>query len=217
MEKKIWTYIIICTCIIIYPLTMRVIGAPQMISQLVSPIFPCSPLPFGTWRTPGLSIPWCCPLKSSSVCLVFFPLFTVPCKMVLARPDELETCPYHCSLHLFTIVMRSSCDPIACWILAWISSLVTWSFMKCVVFCGSTSFLWLVFSNGALLWGSMIHKHTGRWMWQGCASVLLFYYIHDAWYSDSDTITIMQFYWIIPRVIHAPSDWLTDADMYHSV
>ena len=32
------------------------------------------------------------------------PPFTVPCKMVLARPDELETWPYHCSLRLFTIV-----------------------------------------------------------------------------------------------------------------
>ena len=53
--------------------------------------------------------------------------FTVPCKMVLARPDERETCPYHCSLRLFTIVRRSSCGPVACWILARTSSLVTWS------------------------------------------------------------------------------------------
>ena len=53
------------------------------------------------------------------------PLFTVPCKMVLARPDERETWPYHCSLRLFTIVRRSSCGPIACWILARTSSLVT--------------------------------------------------------------------------------------------
>ena len=28
------------------------------------------------------------------------PPFTVPCKMVLARPDERETWPYHCSLCL---------------------------------------------------------------------------------------------------------------------
>ena len=42
---------------IIYPLTARVVGALQMISQPVSFIFPCSPLPSGTWRTPGLSIP----------------------------------------------------------------------------------------------------------------------------------------------------------------
>ena len=36
--------------------------------------FPCSPLPSGTCRTPGLSIPCCCLRTSSSVCLVFFPL-----------------------------------------------------------------------------------------------------------------------------------------------
>ena len=29
---------------------------------------------------------------------------------------------------------------------------------------------WLFF--GALLWGSMIHQHTRRWMWRGSASVV---------------------------------------------
>ena len=43
--------------VIIYPLTVRVVGAPEMISQPVSSIFPCSQLPPGTWRTPGLVIP----------------------------------------------------------------------------------------------------------------------------------------------------------------
>ena len=37
------------------------------------------------------------------------PAFIVPYKMVLARPDERETRPYHCSLRLFTIVRGSSC------------------------------------------------------------------------------------------------------------
>ena len=60
--------------IIIYPLTTRVVGAPQMISQPVSSTFPCSPLPSGTWRTLGLSLLWCCLPTSSSICLVFFPL-----------------------------------------------------------------------------------------------------------------------------------------------
>ena len=54
------------------------------------------------------------------------PPFTVPCKMVLARPDE-ERHDHHCSLRLFTVVRRSSCGPTACWILARTSSLVTWS------------------------------------------------------------------------------------------
>ena len=55
------------------------------------------------------------------------PHFKAPCKMVLARPDEQETWPYHCSLRLFTMVRRSSYGPIACWILARTSSLVKWS------------------------------------------------------------------------------------------
>ena len=63
-----------CWWIIIYPLTAKVVGAPQMISQPVFSIFLCSPLPTGTWWTPGLSIPWCCFPTSSSVCLFFFPL-----------------------------------------------------------------------------------------------------------------------------------------------
>ena len=42
--------------------------------QPVSSIFPCSPLPSRTWRTPGLSILWCCLPTFSPVCLVFLPL-----------------------------------------------------------------------------------------------------------------------------------------------
>ena len=49
----------------------------------------------------------------------FLPPLTVPCKMVLARLDESETWPYHCSLRLFMMVRKSSYDPVACWILAW--------------------------------------------------------------------------------------------------
>ena len=115
--------------------TVRVIGAQQTTSQTVSSIFLCSPLPSGTWRTPGLSIPWYCLPTSSSVCLVFFSPFTVPCKMVLATPDKRDTCPYHCSLRLFTMVRRSLCGPIACWILAQTSSLVTWSLyeIRCIL------------------------------------------------------------------------------------
>ena len=59
--------------IIINSWTVRVARAPQMISQPVSSIFPCSPLPSGTLQTPGLSIPSCCLPTSSFVRLVFFP------------------------------------------------------------------------------------------------------------------------------------------------
>ena len=101
------------------------------------------------------------------------PPFTVPCKMVLARPDERETWPYHCNLCLFTTVKRS----------VWSNCLLdlgtdflvgnmVFVYMRCVVSHGSTSFPWLVFFFGAVLWGSMIHKHTGRWMWKGSALVV---------------------------------------------
>ena len=70
----LFLYLLCIFIIIINPLTASVVGAPQMILQPVFSIFPCSPLPSGTCRTPGLSIPWCCLPTSSSVCLVFFPL-----------------------------------------------------------------------------------------------------------------------------------------------
>ena len=44
--------------------------------------------------------------------------------------------------------------------------------IRCIVSCGSTSLPWLVFFFAALLWGSMIHKHSGRWMWLGSISVI---------------------------------------------
>ena len=111
-------YIII---IIIYPLTARVVGAPTFLH--------CSLFSTALWDLAN-SRPVHSLMLSSHLFLCLpslLPLFTVPCKMVLARPDELETWPYHCSLRLFTVVRWSSCGPVACWILARTSSLVTWS------------------------------------------------------------------------------------------
>ena len=98
---------------ITYPLTTRVVGAPQMTSQPVSSILLCFPLPSKTWWTPRLSVSWC--------------FCAVPWKIVLAGPDEEETGPFHFSLRLFMMVRRSSCGLIACWILAQTSLLVIWS------------------------------------------------------------------------------------------
>ena len=70
------------------------------------------------------------PMFSShlSFCMpCLFPPYIVPCKMVLARPNEQETCPYHCSLRLFMVIRRSSYGLIASCILAQTSPLVTWS------------------------------------------------------------------------------------------
>ena len=61
-----------------YPLSARVVGAPQMILQPVPSIFPCSPLPSGTWRNTGLSIPRCC-LPQLFLCL------------------PLSSSPFHCA------------------------------------------------------------------------------------------------------------------------
>ena len=110
-----------------YPLTVRVVGAPQMITQPVSSIFPCSPLPLGfdELQASVHSLMLSSHLFLCLPCLL--PPLNVPCEMVLARPGERETWPYHCSLSLLTMVRRPSCGPIACWILARTSSLVTGS------------------------------------------------------------------------------------------
>ena len=89
---------------LIYPLTARVVGAPQMISQPVSSIF--SLFPTALWdlanSRPVYSLMFSSHLFLCLPCLL--PPFTVPFKMVLARPDKRETWPYHCSLRLFTVV-----------------------------------------------------------------------------------------------------------------
>ena len=105
-----------------------VVKALQVTSQPVSSISLCSLLrSSATWWTPGLSISSCYLPTSFFYLPWFLPSFTVPCNVVLATPDEREKCPHHCNLRLFTMVRRSSCGPIACCILARMSSLVTWS------------------------------------------------------------------------------------------
>ena len=99
-----------------YPLTARVVGAPQMISQPVSYIFYCSPLPSVTWRTPGLSILWCCLPTSSSVCLVFFPL-----SLCLARwfwPDLMNRRHVHTTAVCVSLRWSEGYSVVrfACWI-----------------------------------------------------------------------------------------------------
>ena len=102
--------------IIINPLTVKVVGAPQMISQPVSSIFLCSQL---------------------------------------ARPDERETYPYHCSLCLFTMV-RSSWGLTACWILARTHHMIR--NLQCTAGCGTTLFIYLI-----IYWQK--HLNFGEYMW----------------------------------------------------
>ena len=87
-KSDLFTIIIIIIIIIINSLTARVVGAPQMILQPVFSIYPCSPLPSGTCRTPGLSILRCCLPTSSSLCLVFFALSL--CLAIWFWPDLMN-------------------------------------------------------------------------------------------------------------------------------
>ena len=56
--------------------------------------------------------------------------FTVPCRIVFAMPEDLEMWSYHLSFNFFTMVRRSSCTPVAFWILLRTSSFVTWSLQE---------------------------------------------------------------------------------------
>ena len=119
---------------LVYTLTARVVGAPQMILQPVFSIFLFST---ALWDLPN-SRPVHSLMLSSHLFLCLpclLPPFTVHCITVLARPDERETCPYYCTLRLFTMVRRPSCGPVACWILARTSSLVTRSLYEMLSIC----------------------------------------------------------------------------------
>ena len=58
--------------------------------------------------------------------LFLFPI-TVPCRIVFAKPEDLETWPNHLSFRFLTTVRSPSYSPMAAWILLRTSSLVTWS------------------------------------------------------------------------------------------
>ena len=58
--------------------------------------------------------------------LFLFP-FTVPCRIVFAKPEDLETWPIHLSFRFLTRVRSSSYSPMAAWIFLRTFPLVTWS------------------------------------------------------------------------------------------
>ena len=96
----------IVTFYLTYPLTVRVVRAQHDFITSFLHFFPCSPT--SLWDLPNSR-----PVHSLMLSSHFFlclprllPPLTVPCKMVLARPDERETWPHHCSLHLFNVVRR---------------------------------------------------------------------------------------------------------------
>ena len=143
--------------IIISPLTARVVGAPWWFCNRFSPFFPVLNCPLGLAELrPVHSLMLSSHLFLCPPCLL--PPFTVPCKMILARPDERETWPYHCSLRLFMIVRISLCGPIAGWILAQTSSLVTWSLYEMC----SILRQHLISMACILIWSSAVRVHDSQ-------------------------------------------------------
>ena len=61
--------------------------------------------------------------------LFLFP-FTVPCRIVFAKPEALEIWPNHLSSRFLTRDRSSSYSPMATWIFLRTASLVTWSFYE---------------------------------------------------------------------------------------
>ena len=86
--------------------------------------------------------------------------FTVPCRIVFAMPEDLEMWPYHLSFRFFAMVGRSSCTPIAFWILLRTSSFVTWSLYSEVSY--SISSQGLGSFSLFLLSRSSSHRHKER-------------------------------------------------------
>ena len=154
-----------CTFILTYPLIARVIGASKWFHNQFPPF--SSALQELVNSRPVHS------LTSSShlfFCLLSSASFHCALQDGFGQTWWTGDMSIPRSLRLFMMVRRSSYCPIACWILAWISLLVAWSLYEVHSICSSTSFPWLLFF-AALLWGSMIYKHTGRWIWQGSTSV----------------------------------------------
>ena len=92
--------VVICILIIIYPLTTRVTGAPQMISQPVSSIIPCSPLPSVTKLTTGLSI------IKAVICMALKNVFFKNSCGLSLQSLETGPPPPHTHTHTYTYTLQ---------------------------------------------------------------------------------------------------------------
>ena len=88
--------------------------------------------------------------------------FTVSCRIVFAMPEDLEMWPYHLSFRFFTMVRRSSCTPIAFWILLRPPRSSHSFYRKCSEVSYSFSSQGLVSFSLFLLSRSSSHRHNGR-------------------------------------------------------
>ena len=84
---------------------------------------------------------------------------TVPCRIVFAKPEDLEAWPNHLIFRFLTRVRSSSYSPTAAWIFLRTSSLVTWSIYEmCSIASGSISSQKPAFFSLTLQSRSMIHS-----------------------------------------------------------
>ena len=101
IQKSVWGISSSLHLHFTYPSTARVVGAPQMTSQSESSIFLCSPLPSGTLQA--------CPFPDIVFLSLLLPALSSSFfHCTLQDCLAWERCPYHCSLHLFTMLRRSS-------------------------------------------------------------------------------------------------------------
>ena len=138
--------LIIIIIINIYPLTARVVVAPQMILQPAFSIFPYPPLPSGTCRTPGLSIPWC-PLPTSCQlkCIKRFNSDRLEQSLVSLFSPQCGTfcCAINCNLSQFALSLIVLCHFAMSLIVIWASLLshrlycviLLCHWLKCEPFC----------------------------------------------------------------------------------
>ena len=101
-------------------------GRRSTADEVAAKPFHLSLFPAAVWESPN-SIPIHFLMLSSRLffCLPLLAPFTVPFK--IAMSEDLEMWPCYLSFRFFTMVRRSSCTPVAFWILLRTSSFVTWS------------------------------------------------------------------------------------------
>ena len=102
------------------PLTLEVVGAPQMTLQQYLSILPCLPLPSRNLQTPFPSIPWCYLPISSSVFLSFLLLslslaeLSSPCQRILRCGQTIwvsVSLPWLGDHHALQLLSGFCCEP----------------------------------------------------------------------------------------------------------
>ena len=91
---------------------------------------------------------------------LLLPPCTFPCKIVLASPDDLDTCPNHFTLRFFTLLNISSLGSMACLILSLTASLVMWSLYEMPSSFLKISSQWPAISSGCPLSMSRFRRRT---------------------------------------------------------